>query len=162
MVFTNVLCPVDFSPYSVNALRAASDLTLQFGGRLSVLHAIPPIPVSAVPGSPTTFNVAEYQQQLVAGYTRKLDELLSGTLPAQLRPPSARVRALVVHGDPAFQIVQYAREEGVDVIVLATRGRTGWEHVVFGSVAERVVRLSPCPVLTIRGEDPDHTTHPAE
>jgi len=162
MVFRRILCPVDFSTYSVDALRAASGLALQFGGTLTVLHVIAPIPVSAAPGSPTTFNVAEYQRQLVDGYTSKLDELLSSTLPAELRPPSARLRSAVVHGDPAYEIVRCAQEESVDVIVLATRGRTGWEHVLFGSVAERVVRLSPCPVLTLRGAHPDRSKEPFE
>jgi universal stress protein A len=162
MVFRKILCPVDFSTYSVDALRAASALALQFGGTLTVVHVIAPVPVSAVPGSPTTFNVAEYQRQLVDGYTSKLDDLLSSTLPTELRTSSSRLRSVVVHGDPAYEIVRCAQEESVDLIVLATRGRTGWEHVLFGSVAERVVRLSPCPVLTLRGEQPERSTKPFE
>ena len=118
--------------------------------------------MSAVPGTPTLFDVAEYQKQLLAGYGAKLDELLSTTMPSTLRPPSARVQAVIVHGEPAYEIVRYAREERVDLIVLATRGLTGWEHVVFGSVAERVVRLAPCPVLTLREEQTGPTAERAE
>lgn len=154
MDFTRILCPVDFSPYSKEALRVASDLAMRFDGTLSILHVIPPIPVSAVPGAATAFNVAEYQQQLVGDNTAALTALVSEVLPLSLSEMRARSQTIVLHGEPAFEIVRYAQEIRATLIVLATRGLTGWDHVLFGSVAERVVRLSPCPVLTIRGGPP--------
>jgi universal stress protein A len=64
--------------------------------------------------------------------------------------PEVRTLATVVTGDPAPEIVRLAEQEVVDLIVIATHGQSGWRHFVFGSVAEKVVRLAPCPVLTIR------------
>ena len=55
------------------------------------------------------------------------------------------------HGDPAKEIVRIAIDENIDMIVIATHGLTGWQHIVFGSVAEKVVRFAECPVLTVRG-----------
>jgi len=60
------------------------------------------------------------------------------------------VRQIVVLGEAADEIVRMSEEQRVDLIVIATHGQTGWRHMVFGSVAEKVVRLAPCPVLTIR------------
>jgi len=60
------------------------------------------------------------------------------------------VRQIVVLGGAADEIIRISGEEKVDLIVIATHGQTGWRHMVFGSVAEKVVRLAPCPVLTVR------------
>jgi nucleotide-binding universal stress UspA family protein len=65
-------------------------------------------------------------------------------------PDSVTVESLVVRGDPAVEIHRIAKERGVDLIVIATHGWTGWRHLVFGSVAERVLREAPCAVLSIR------------
>ena len=59
---------------------------------------------------------------------------------------------VVVEGSPKLEIIQYARDQNIDLIVLATHGRTGLRHVIMGSVAETVVRTAPCPVLTVRSE----------
>ena len=154
MDFTRILCPVDFSPYSKEALRAASELSMRFDGTLDILHVIPPIPVTAVPVAASTFNVAAYQQQLVGDYTTALAALAAEVLPVSLREVGARIHSDVLHGEPAFEIVRHAQQIGATLIVLSTRGLTGWDHVLFGSVAERVVRLASCPVLTIRGAPP--------
>lgn len=61
-----------------------------------------------------------------------------------------RLSLVVLHGDPADEIVRFAHDERKDLVVIATHGRTGWRRSVFGSVAERVIRLARCPVLTIR------------
>ena len=65
-------------------------------------------------------------------------------------PHSTGVTCQVGRGQPSRQIIDVARERGIDVIVMGTHGRTGLAHLVTGSVAERVVRLAPCPVLTLR------------
>jgi nucleotide-binding universal stress UspA family protein len=61
-----------------------------------------------------------------------------------------RVHTIVRSGDPAGEIVRFAKEKGIDRIVIATHGNTGWRHLAFGSVTEKVVRIAACPVLTIR------------
>jgi nucleotide-binding universal stress UspA family protein len=67
---------------------------------------------------------------------------------------AARVEAAKVAGEPAAEIVSFAREQGVDLLVLGTHGRTGLEHALMGSIAERVVRRARCPVLTVRPPAP--------
>jgi nucleotide-binding universal stress UspA family protein len=62
-----------------------------------------------------------------------------------------RTRTVVGHGDPANEIVCIAEQEQIDLIVIATFGKTGWRRFAFGSVTEKVVRLASCPVLTVRG-----------
>ncbi|MEJ2081744.1 MAG: universal stress protein, partial [Acidobacteriota bacterium] len=66
-----------------------------------------------------------------------------------------RTRTMVTHGDPAREIVRIARDEDADLIVIATHGLTGWQHIVFGSVAEKVVRTADRPVLTVRSRHSD-------
>jgi nucleotide-binding universal stress UspA family protein len=74
---------------------------------------------------------------------------LNGALPSADRQ-RFNVRTSVQVGDPAIQIVEYARLESIDLVVIGTHGRSGVAHLVLGSVAERVVRSAPCPVLTVR------------
>jgi nucleotide-binding universal stress UspA family protein len=94
-----------------------------------------------------TAEIAGLQINLV----RDATERLRGIVPSDATNVVADVRA----GNPAREIVAAARELGVDVIVMGTHGRTGLSHALMGSVAERVVRLAPCPVLTLRAPESD-------
>ena len=91
------------------------------------------------------FKVPEYEQMLHADAEERLNELIG-----EVTTPGTNIRTIVGRGDAASEIVRIAEKENVDVIVIATHGMTGWRRVVFGSVAERVVRLAKCPVLTTR------------
>lgn len=142
--FQSILCPTDFSDPSYEALDRAVEMAAHFKAELCLVHVTQPIP----PLLPTTefvaFDVVEYEQALRADAEQKLAELVE-----QRVTPEVTSRFVVKRGDAAEQIVCAAREEGADLIVIATHGLTGWRHFVFGSVAEKVVQLSPCPVLTI-------------
>jgi nucleotide-binding universal stress UspA family protein len=107
------------------------------------VHVVPVIPPLARDPS-FAFEVPEYERALHADAERRMGEVL------QRVPKNINTRSLVGHGEPASEIVRTARDERADLIVIATHGLTGWRHLVFGSVAERVVRLAECPVLTIR------------
>lgn len=74
--------------------------------------------------------------------------------PKRRRPTVEAVRIEVVAGDPASEILRRARTHGIDLVVVGTHGRTGLKHLVLGSVAERVVRQAPCPVLVVRSKEP--------
>ena len=121
---TEVLFPTDFSPASEAAGRIARAMALEAGARLHVLHVVPPVTDASV-----------FREQL----TRVGQGLAEGL----------RVETALRSGLAGRAIVHYAHEKGVDLIVLGTHGRTGWSHAILGSVAETVVRLAPCPVLTV-------------
>jgi hypothetical protein len=95
---------------------------------------------------PTPFNVARYEEELMASSKKTLEEVLN-----HLETKEVKARLTAVRGDAADEIVRTAHEENVDLIVIATRGRTGLDRLIFGSVAEKVIRLAKCPVLTISG-----------
>lgn len=127
---TEILFPTDFSPTSEAAGRVARAMALQSGARLHVLSVVPPIT-----------DPAQFAEQ-VARTGRDLGEGL-------------RVETALESGPAGRRIVEYARGKGIDLIVLGTHGRTGFSHAILGSVAETVVRLAPCPVLTVPAGMPE-------
>jgi nucleotide-binding universal stress UspA family protein len=144
-----ILCPTDFSDPSIEAMGVACELAVNFSAELIVIHVVTPIPVMSTQHmSPTSFNVAEYQEEMKKSSTQHLRELVEKRV-----PKAVSVRTLVVSGDPAEQIVNTAKNEGADLVVIATLGQTGMKRLVFGSVAEKVVRLAGQPVLTIRRKE---------
>lgn len=145
--YKKILCPTDFSDPSFTALKAAEELARHFSAQLLVVHVSPPVPLPYPfpdPGVASSFDAPLYQQELVKFAENTLKEAVS-----QRVSPEVPVRTMVVIGDAPTEILRLAGEEHPDLIVIATHGLTGWRHLVFGSVAEKVVRHSPCPVLTI-------------
>lgn len=140
-----ILAPTDFSAHAEGALRFACGLAERLGATLHLLHALPDVvPVGPDPMLVPTFP-PEYYHEAEA---RALASLRQAIPPGCDRP--AKVEVAVRWGDPVDAIVAYASEHRIDLIVTATHGRTGLSHVLLGSVAERIVREAPCPVLTIR------------
>ncbi|ABS25017.1 universal stress protein [Anaeromyxobacter sp. Fw109-5] len=139
-----ICCPIDFSDASRAAMEVAADLARRTGAELWLLHAYPvpgyTFPDGSVVASPKML------QDLADGAQRHLDEWR--TAAEGLGAP--RVETAKEAGEPAAEIVAFARERGVDLLVLGTHGRTGLEHALMGSIAERVVRKAHCPVLTVR------------
>jgi len=139
--FKKILCPTDFSPASQAAVDLAAGLARREHAELRLLHVVEVEP--ALPTDPNfVMRVPEYEQILHADAQHQLDALAAGFEPV-------KVRTSIGHGDPGNEIVRIAEEGAVDLIVMGTHGRTGLEHVVFGSVAEKVVRNAHRPVLTI-------------
>ena len=120
------------------------ELAEHFSAELMVLHVIPPIPT--LPSDPHyNFEVPAYQEALRENARRQIEEATRDQTASGVKS-----RTMVSYGDPAKEIVRIAEEESVDLVVIATHGLTGWQHLVFGSVAEKVVRTAKCPVLTVR------------
>jgi len=145
--FKRILCPTDFSEPALVALKRAEELARHFSAELLVVHAVPELPgphAYADPPVATTIEVPLYQQELANYAEKMLKELVS-----HLISPEVRTRDLVTTGDAAPEILRIAAQEHVDLIVIASHGEKGWRRLVFGSVAEKVVRHAPCPVLTI-------------
>jgi nucleotide-binding universal stress UspA family protein len=146
--FKRILCPTDFSEPSSQAFTIAGELASQFGAEVLLVHVVSAVP--ALPPDPNyVFRVPEYEQALHGDARRKLE-----TLADDIGKQGVRARTVVGHGNAGGEIVRIAKEEGADLIVIATHGSTGLEHVLFGSVAERVVRLAQCPVLSVRARRP--------
>src|SRR5215831_3882714 len=138
-LFRSILVPHDFSPSAIRALRLAADLA-SARSRIVVLHVVIPYPVTGVTPVEVPFVSPE---TLVADAKRRLE-----TVVRRIFGRRRRLETRVVVGDPATRILDAAR--GATCVVMATRGRTGLAHLLIGSVAEKVVRHSPRPVLTLR------------
>jgi nucleotide-binding universal stress UspA family protein len=134
-----ILVPTDFSPHSDYAYRLASSLARDHGAHLVLLHVRPPVVVFGEMYPLSLPDPAEERQRLL--------EQLRELYPAD---PVVRVEPLVKDGDPVEEILDTAREVGCDLIVLGTHGRTGLGRLVFGSVAEKVLRRACCPVLAVK------------
>jgi nucleotide-binding universal stress UspA family protein len=145
---TKVLVPVDFSQPSARALTYALALARHFGASVHVLHVVEP-PLTQGWNAYGLPALPELHARAMADAERQLEELM---------PPGERERQatelVTREGDPWRAIVDFARERQVDLIVMGTHGRGGVAHLLMGSVAERVVRAAPCPVLTVR--HPEH------
>ncbi len=136
---TKILCPVDFAPESIAALKFAARLAREYASALDLLHVVPvPFEPSEVPVEPPT---PEWQQDARARLAKFAAENLGAEVKCNLR---AR------RGDPASRILEVENERRPDLVVMGTHGRTGLTHLVLGSVAERTVRESTVPVLTVR------------
>jgi universal stress protein A len=141
-----ILVPIDFSPPSQNAFKYAVRFAEEFGGELTLLYVLEPESMTASMAIPeaTAFVEADI---VAAG--KNLRSLIASIRNRKIERPHWKVRA----GLPAHEIVELAKEMDVDLIVVATQGRTGWKHFCIGSTAERVVRAAPCPVLVVREKE---------
>lgn len=145
LAIKTILCPIDFSEPSNEGLKYGIELANLFGADLWVTNILPVLP--ALPTNPNfVFEIPEYERGLHADAEGKLRELIELRVPKNLP-----VRTVIGHGDAGREIVRIAEDERADLIVMATTGMTGFRHLLLGSVAEKVVRLAACPVLTVRG-----------
>ena len=138
-----ILVPFDYSPCAEDALRLAGTLARGTGARLLVLHLLP------LPMYSYADLIVSLDRDWIASETTRLRSHVEGVLAVDGQPPA--FEAEVQWGSAHLDIVQFAAERRSDLIVMGTHGRTGLKHVLLGSVAERTVRLAPCPVLTVRG-----------
>ena len=148
MPFKTILWPTDASEPSLRALRSAVELAETYGAKLYALQAITPVPMISqtdyASTSPTTFDVPFYEQQLLEAVKKSLQETVAEHVPGKIS-----VEPVVQLGEADKVIVDFVRREKVDMIVMATHGRSGFAHFLLGSVAEKVIRSSPVPVLTV-------------
>ncbi len=144
--FKRILCPTDFSEPALQALKTAVETARHFSALLFLVHVVPPLPLPYEPmvGPEPTFDIAAYLQELQDSSTKTLQDYAAAHIPENIPR-----RLLVSTGDPALEIIRQAQELGADLIVIATHGRGGWRRFLFGSVAEKVVRLATCPVLVV-------------
>lgn len=146
---TRILVPVDFSAHSDRAVRYAATLASEVGASAELMHVVEdPFRAGAFSSEVYPPNLPEVLDGVIADANRRL-----ATIRDTMFPHGADVGFTVIVGRPDRDIVEQAKAAGCDLIVMGTHGRTGFSHMLMGSVAERVVRMSPCPVLTVRGAE---------
>jgi nucleotide-binding universal stress UspA family protein len=149
MKLKRILVPTDFSAHSARALEHAVDLAKRFEARLIVLHSLEPIHLAA---PADLYGSAPTLTTLMEGERRCAKEELA-RIGGRLQKRGVAVRTVLASGTPHAAIVEAVAQLDADLIVMATHGRSGLSHLFIGSVAEKVVRAAPCPVLTVRGEE---------
>lgn len=139
----NILVPIDFSDYSKNALKYAVEFAKTFTAKLYLIYVVEPMiyPADfsmgqiAIPS--TDIDIQSRAEEEFKKLTNEIDK-------------SLQVETIIKTGKPFVEINETALEKDIDLIIIATHGHTGVEHLLFGSTAEKVVRKAPCPVLTLR------------
>jgi nucleotide-binding universal stress UspA family protein len=142
-----IIVPIDFSDYSKKALRYAVEFAKQFSAEIVLVYVVEPViyPADFSFGQVAIPSMENELRQRGQEQLAKLLETESGGLIAS--------RAVVRSGKPFVEINLLAQEENADLIIIATHGHSGIEHVLFGSTAEKVVRKAHCPVLTVREKE---------
>ena len=143
-MFGKILVPVDFSEFTDETVTCAVELARKFGSQIHLLHVIPSMTYlthyESFLASETIVSIEESIQQEVEKDLERLANQIEG-VPV--------IKALQ-NGAPFVEITEYVRQNSIELIVMGTHGRGGLEHILIGSVAEKVIRRSSCPVLTIR------------
>lgn len=150
MPLKKILVPLDFSDGSLQALDYAIDLGRPVGAQLTCLYVVEPVyyaTAADIYGSSTNLSALFEEQQRIGR-----EQLAS--LGQRLERRKVKWRAVLACGVPYQIIREQATELNADLIVMSTHGRTGVSHLLIGSVTEKVVRSAPCPVLTIRMQEP--------
>jgi nucleotide-binding universal stress UspA family protein len=150
IVLKNILVATDFGEASEAALNYGRELARTFGATLHVLHVVENLAATVYGAEGYVATLPDLQRDIEADERRRLDEVITD----EDRRTLHATPTTVVSSQPAAAIVDYARSARVSLIVMGTHGRGALAHLVMGSVAERVVRLAPCPVLTVR--HPEH------
>jgi len=139
---SKVLVPIDFSDYSKSALKYAVNLCKFFNAEIILIYVIEPVIY------PPDFSMGQIAMPSINNeWDERAKEELDKLSKNEINISS---RTVIKTGKPFVEIIETAKEENIDLIIIATHGHTGVEHILFGSTAEKVVRKAPCPVLTLR------------
>lgn len=146
-----ILCPTDFSDPANEGLKTANELALHFSAQLIVVHVVSTTPI--VPASPalTGFHDLEALNELEKAARKTIaadaEKFVDNNVNSQL---------IVINGSAADEIARVAKEENIDLIVIATHGHGGWRKFFFGSVTDKVSKLATCPVLLVHSPDEEN------
>ena len=147
MKVKKILAPVDFSDVSNQSLKAAASLAEQLGAKMVVLHAVEPVYFAGTMFGPE-INVPQLVEEQRRAAASAMQDMIAG-----LRRKGIDATGFVETGTPYDVILRTAEEKKCDLVVMGTHGRSGFSHLLLGSVAEKVVRYAKCPVLTVRGAE---------
>ncbi len=139
----NILVPIDFSDYSRKALQYVKEFALKFSAKMYLIYVFRPIFEDIEVG---VINESIQFNNEIEEYAReKLQKLIQDIIGTEVP-----VEPVIRMGRPFMEINRAAEEYDIDLIIIATHGHTGVQHLLFGSTAEKVVRKAPCPVLSLR------------
>jgi nucleotide-binding universal stress UspA family protein len=144
MQIKTILFPTDFSQGARAAMDHAVSLAKDYDARLILLYVIQDISIAEW-YIPSTLSVTDLVEDMQKSAWQEMDKWT-----AEVAAKVKNVEKIVMRGVPFVEIIKTAREKNADMIVIGTHGRTGIDHLLFGSTAEKVVRKAPCPVLTVR------------
>lgn len=145
---TKILLPIDFSPSSQTALEMAADLALHFQAELYLVNVIPMFPTTTIPD---VIPEGEFIQEARAFAEQHLAKCHSALAARGAKSTSS----VEVGNDIAGSIMEVVEREHIDMVVISTHGISGWHPLVFGSIAEKVVKLVQCPLLLLRTAMPE-------
>jgi nucleotide-binding universal stress UspA family protein len=153
-MYDPIMLTLDGSELAERAIPHAQAMAKQFGARLIVVRVVPPVvqPLDVDYGMSAPYGY----EKIIEAETQAAVDYLAGVA-QKLEAEGLTVETAAPLGEPATAILDTARERGARLIVMATHGRTGFRRLVFGSVADRVLREAETPVLLIRGHDRDHS-----
>lgn len=136
-----ILLPTDFSESARHALMYALSFATEYHAGLIILHVIPPLNIPPEMETSASPLYEEMEKQARKRITRLVPKRFL---------KKVELQNLIVRGEPFLEILNVARRYRVDLITIATHGRTGLDYAMFGSTTERVIRKAPCPVLVVR------------
>jgi universal stress protein A len=143
-MFSKILVPIDFSEFTDDLVKYATEIAQKFGSDIHLIHVIPNLDYfTPYESFMAAENMVTVQKGVEAEVQRDIEDVAR-------KFGDAPVTIVVRTGVSFVEIVEYVKSEHIDLVIMATHGRGGLEHIIIGSVAEKVVRKSPCPVLTIR------------
>ncbi len=145
--FKKILVPTDFSECFEIALNYSLEFAKSMEAELHIVHVIQPAIMPADLGYPQVSTV-DIEKEIEANAYRQLDNIK-----ASLRDKGVNFKAKIMYGKPSDRIIDYSHEENIDLICIATHGRSGFQHLLFGSTTEKVLRKATCPVLSVRMPD---------
>lgn len=141
-MFKKILCPVDFSQFTQEVINYALDLAKKYGAELHLMHVVPNMTYfTPYESFLTPENLVAIEKNIQDEVERDFAKLLKGN--------GVPTKTVIRTGVPFVEIIDYAKSESIDLIVMGTHGRSAIENILIGNVAEKVVRKSPCPVMTI-------------
>jgi universal stress protein A len=143
-----ILAPIDFSAHSMEAMRAARELAKDVGAEVHLMHVIAPHHIF-IPLPLATSGEQSRELAREAAMLEQAEEELARFKKDEFGD-SNKVFTFAVIGHPVQKLVDYAKEQAIDLIVMATHGRSGFEHALLGGTTEKIARLAPCSVLVIR------------
>jgi nucleotide-binding universal stress UspA family protein len=145
-----ILVTTDLSKYSAAAIEYASSLALLYDARIYLLHVEDVTPPVMYTVHVPDFDAEHFHLDALAEGRKRLEQFVQDEVRPLITPLHLKLKPVLRLGKPVDEIRRFVQEEGIDLVVMATHGRTGLRHIMIGSIAERVIRVSPVPVLTVK------------
>jgi len=139
-----ILVPIDFSDHSRKALAYAVKFAQQFGSEIELVHVVTPVVYAEGMVLPAAMENLDRQTEEHA--KAELDKIAAEN-------PGVKIKTAILTGNPYDEIVTHARKRQTDLLLITTHGRTGLQHFLMGSTAEKILRHAPCPVMVVRDKE---------